>query len=209
MALPLPPELCRYVYDFIHPIKEFRKFQDALQERVQLLIQLEEATDSSRELDYLHLEDIGTNSEHLDEIGTQLEKASLQIQKKQNILLRLKEIGRLVETFYQENPKMIRPLNINEMTEHQYRLYWTTEFSPFHLKRMENNISISRGLWTEDDKIIYDDLHLILTQGTIRDLRYHCKINGIRVPSRLKSQPQNQNETIQFRKELVQLVKSF
>ena len=81
--------------------------------------------------------------------------------------------------------------------------------SDAQIKRMEKNISIRRGLWGDGDRILYDTLNLILTQGNIRDLRYQCEINGIEIPAKLQQRPTNQIETRQFRRELVKLVQSF
>ena len=210
MALPLPIELCHYVYDFIHPFREFKRFQDLLAERDALLKKIEDSPDDILCITAEHLqgEDFDRNNLHLKQMFWELGNAAKQITEKQQDLLLLETINRKVKNFYEENPKMTRPVEELQLSEHQYRTYWCP-ISEIETKRMDNNIAIRRGLWTEDDRIEYDDLRLILNQGTIRDLVFHCETNGVQVHPRLKQQPQNQNETIQFRKELAAIAMSF
>ena len=80
--------------------------------------------------------------------------------------------------------------------------------SDAQIERMEKNISIRRGLW-DGDQILYDTLNLILTQGNIRDLRYQCEINGIEIPAKLQQDPKDEDESTEFRRELVKIVQAF
>ena len=220
MSLPLPPELYRYVYDFIHPAREFQKFQELLRERDDLLAKLSSDDNldvawpwdmggQSYDADYLQHRDIETNSRDLRVLFCELENAAKKMEEKKGYLLRLESINAQVREFYRENPKMVRPTNVYDFNEHQYHTYWMVDTSDAQIKRMEKNISIRRGLWGDGDRILYDTLNLILTQGNIRDLRYQCEINGIEIPAKLQQRPTNQIETRQFRRELVKLVQSF
>ena len=220
MSLPLPPELYRYVYDFIHPAREFQKFQELLRERDDLLAKLSSDDNldvawpwdmggQSYDADYLQHRDIETNSRDLRVLFCELENAAKKMEEKKGYLLRLESINAQVREFYRENPKMVRPTNVYDFNEHQYHTYWMVDTSDAQIERMEKNISIRRGLWGDGDRILYDTLNLILTQGNIRDLRYQCEINGIEIPAKLQQRPTNQIETRQFRRELVKLVQSF
>jgi hypothetical protein len=220
MSLPLPPELCRYVYDFIHPARQFQKFVELLQERDDLFEKLSSHDNlnvawpwdmggPSYDADYLQHRDIETNTRDIRVLCCELENAAKKMEEKKGYLLRLESINAHVREFYRDNPKRLRPTNPRDFTEHQYHSYWMAETSDGQIERMEKNISIRRGLWGKGDRILYDSLNLILTQGDIRDLLYQCEINGIKIPAKLQQRPTTQIETRQFRRELVILVQSF
>lgn len=212
-SLTLPYEMWHHIYDFIHPFREYKKFRDILKERETLLKNIDASRDdillrfTAR---YLQYQTFDENVTTIAANMSQMSDALKQIKKKQQEFQHLEKINLQVKRFYEENPKMSRPTHDVHLSEHQYRTYWCP-ISKIEIKRMDNNISIRRGLWAENGEhlIEYDDLLLILNEGTIQDLVYHCEINGVEVHPRLKQQPQNQNETIQFRKELVKMAMSF
>jgi hypothetical protein len=220
MTLQLPLELCRYVYDFIHPAREFQKFKELLRERDYLLEKL--SSDDNLDVawpwdmggqhydaDYLQHRDIDTNYRDLRDLLCELDNATKKMEDKKGHLFRLESINRAIGEFYRENPKRVRPTNVYDFNEHQYHSYWMMDTSDAQSKRMEKNISIRRGLLGDDDIILYDTLNLILTQGNIRDLRYQCEINGIEIPAKLQQDPTDEAETTEFRRELVKIVQSF
>ena len=163
----------------------------------------------SYDADYLQHRDIETNTRDIRVLCCELENAAKKMEEKKGYLLRLESINAHVREFYRENPERVRPTNPRDFTEHQYHSYWMAETSDGQIERMEKNISIRRGLWGKGDRILYDSLNLILTQGDIRDLLYQCEINGIKIPAKLQQRPTTQIETRQFRRELVKLVQSF
>ena len=211
-SLTLPDEMWHHVYDFIHPFREYKKFRELLAERETLLKKIHESQDDILCITAEHLqgEDFEENTTYIEQMFQEMSLAIKKIEEKQQDLRRVDTINRKVKAFYEENPKMSRPTQVLYLSEHQYRTYWCP-ISEIETKRMDNNISIRRGLWAENQEhlIEYDDLLLILNEGTIRDLVFHCETNGLKVHPRLKQQPQNQNETIQFRKELVKMAMSF
>ena len=220
MTLPLPLELCHHVYDFINPARQFQKFKEILRERDDLLAKLSsddrldvawpwDMGGQHYDADYLQHRDIETNSRELRDLFCELENAAKKMEEKKGYLVRLESINRAVAEFYRDNPKRVRPTNVYDLNEHQYYTYWMADTSDAQFERMENNISIRRGLWGDDDIILYDTLILILTQGTIQDLRYHCKINGIEIPTKLQQDPKDEDETAEFRRELVRIVQGF
>ena len=219
MTLPLPPELYRYVYDFIHPARQFQKFKEQLRERDDLLAKLSsddrldvawpwDMGGPNYDSDYLQRRDIETNSRDLRNLFCELENAAKKMDEKKGYLHRLESINRAVGEFYRENPKRVRPTNVYDFNEHQYHTYWMVDTSDAQIERMEKNISIRRGLW-DGDQILYDTLNLILTQGDIRDLRYQCEINGIEIPAKLQQDPKDEDESTEFRRELVKIVQAF
>lgn len=219
MTLPLPPELYRYVYDFIHPARQFQKFKEQLRERDDLLAKLSsddrldvawpwDMGGPNYDSDYLQRRDIETNSRDLRNLFCELENAAKKMDEKKGYLYRLESINRAVGEFYRENPKRVRPTNVYDFNEHQYHTYWMVDTSDAQIERMEKNISIRRGLW-DGDQILYDTLNLILTQGNIRDLRYQCEINGIEIPAKLQQDPKDEDESTEFRRELVKIVQAF
>ena len=219
MALPLPTELCRLVYDFIHPARQFQKFTLLLQERDDLFEKLSSHDNlnvawpwdmggPSYDADYLQHRDIETNTRDIRVLCCELENAAKKMEEKKGYLLRLESINRAVGEFYRENPERVRPTNVQDFNEHQYHSYWMVDTSDAQIERMEKNISIRRGLWLRGG-IMYNTLILIMTQGTIQDLRYHCLINGVEIPAKLQQEPQDGDETDEFRRELVQIVQSF
>jgi len=219
MALSLPPELYRHMYDFIHPARQFQKFTLLLQERDGLLEKLSSDDNldvawpwdmggPSYDADYLQHRDIETNTRDLRALCCELDNAAKKMEQKKGYLLRLESINREVGEFYRENPERVRPTNVHDFNEHQYHSYWMVDTSDAQIERMEKNISIRRGLWLRGG-IMYNTLILIMTQGTIQDLRYHCLINGVEIPAKLQQEPQDGDETDEFRRELVKIVQSF
>lgn len=219
MALPLPTELCRLVYDFIHPARQFQKFTLLLQERDDLLDKLSSHDNlnvawpwdmggPSYDADYLQHRDIETNTRDIRVLCCELENAAKKMEEKKGYLLRLESINREVGDFYRENPARVRPTNVDDFNEHQYHSYWMVDTSDAQIERMEKNISIRRGLWWGEG-IMYNTLILIMTRGTIQDLRYHCLINGVEIPAKLQQEPQDGDETEEFRRELVKIVQGF
>jgi hypothetical protein len=219
MALPLPTELCRLVYDFIHPARQFQKFTLLLQERDDLFEKLSSHDNlnvawpwdmggPNYDADYLQHRDIETNTRDIRVLCCELENAAKKMEEKKGYLLRLESINREVGDFYRENPARVRPTNVDDFNEHQYHSYWMVDTSDAQIERMEKNISIRRGLWWREG-IMYNTLILIMTRGTIQDLRYHCLINGVEIPAKLQQEPQDGDETEEFRRELVKIVQGF
>lgn len=166
MKLPPPPELCRQVYDFIHPARVFQKFVEAIRERDYLLGEMTEPPSRLYDLYELQYADEEINTSYLQDMCEELERGS------QN-LVRLQTVTQHIQQFYRENPKFVRPVHI------------------------------------DDELILYDTLVLIMTQGDILDLRYHCEINGVEIPAKLQQQPKDEDETTEFRRELVKIVQGF
>jgi hypothetical protein len=207
------------VYDFIHPARVFQKFVEVLRERDDLLEKLSSHDNlnvawpwdmggPSYDADYLQHRDIETNTRDIRVLCCELENAAKKMEEKKGYLLRLESINREVGDFYRENPARVRPTNVDDFNEHQYHSYWMVDTSDAQIERMEKNISIRRGLWWREG-IMYNTLILIMTRGTIQDLRYHCLINGVEIPAKLQQEPQDGDETEEFRRELVKIVQGF
>ena len=123
MALSLPPELYRHMYDFIHPARQFQKFTLLLQERDALLEKLSSDDNldvawpwdmggPSYDADYLQHRDIETNTRDLRALCCELDNAAKKMEQKKGYLLRLESINREVGEFYRENPERVRPTNV-------------------------------------------------------------------------------------------------
>jgi hypothetical protein len=138
----------------------------------------------------------------------ELEIAAAKMEEKKGYLLRLESINRAVGEFYRDNPKRVRPTNVKDFNEHQCHTHWMADTSDAQIERMEKNISIRRGLW-DGDRILYDTLVLSMTHGTIPDLRHQCRINRIEIPAKLQQDPKDEDETTEFRRELVKIVQAF
>ena len=104
MTHQLPLELCRYVYDFIHPVRQFQKFVELLRERDDLLEKLSSDDNlnvawpwdmggQSYHADYLQHRDIETNSRDLRDLCCELENAAKKMEEKKGYLLRLESIS--------------------------------------------------------------------------------------------------------------------
>lgn len=201
MIWSLPPEITRIIYDFIHPIREYQKFQDLAKKRASLII----ALNHSQEL----LSTWCINDRDPAITNDYFKDSHSRLDNMKTILRHIKTINQQIHKFYQKNPKLKRPIYDTYLTEHQHRLYQKDRISDLQIPRMDSNVSIRRGKLSRDDLILYDDLMSIMKDGTCTDLIYQCKINNIPLPIHLQSVPTDDVSKEKARVELIKIYTTF
>lgn len=201
MLWTLPPEIVMIVYDFIHPIREYQKFQDLAKGRYELVDELNRCQ--------ANLSDWCINDHDLAVTSDYFRNSQDRLEEMKTILCRIESMNQQIHKFYQANPKLKRPTYGTYLTEHQHRLYQQDRIYETQIKRMENNVSIRRGKLGENDLLLYDDLMSIMKDGTCTDLIYQCNINNITLPSHLQSVPTDDVSKEAARVELIHIYTTF
>lgn len=166
--LPLPDEILKKIFQYIHPIFEYKKYVDNVN-------YYNEISENLSERLYSH--------EHVMHVGTVQERIISSTDVATISCLQLEYLGE-IEAFVKRNPRFQRPATYNNLSFIQYKKQFEVYISKKNLKRLENNLYIHRGEWfhpNEKDEInIYNDINVLHQSGTIRDLIFACIMNNVR-----------------------------
>jgi len=168
--LPLPDELLRKVIQYIHPIFEYQKFYKNLN----YYKETSEDLDNSVYNEGSATADLGNNIsrciEHTEEI------ASLSC-------LRL-EYLREINDFVKTNPIFENPSAVPKISENKYKMQFEQHINKRKMVQLEGEIVIHRGMWHNPDErgeiCVFDDINVLHSTGTIRDLIFACIMNNMR-----------------------------
>ena len=166
--LPLPDEILRKIYQYIHPIFEYKKYIDSVKD-------YKEISKNFSEMIYTHDERMlfGDIKVRIDSCTEMASLSNLQIKY-------LAEI----DNFIKKNPLFLRPVVSNNLTPIQYKRQFDIHISINNLKRLEKNLCIRRGEWfhpnKRDEINVYNDINVLHKSGTIRDLIFACMMNNVR-----------------------------
>jgi hypothetical protein len=165
--LPLPNELLRKIYQFIHPMFDYEKY----------ITNMRNSNDI--ELDLCQI---------CNDLGDLLQRGSSEI--KQNAVDMLSATACLqseylyeVNYFLNKNNKFIRPGGRSALRKYYYKHQFDPEFTEQNAERLENNRIVERGLWenpdTDKELLYFHDIVEILHNGSLRDLIYACIVNKV------------------------------
>ena len=172
--LPLPDELIRRVYSFIHPafcyaryVKNIRGYRDSMYE-LEYECQLYQNN--------LLSSSIQSRKDNIMCMGSYVELQSAYLED--------------IEAFLEKNPAFVRPGDQGSLTEYQYKLSIDYRITKYNRDRLEKNLTLRRGLWCdgnydeglveENEIMAFAPLTEILQRGSTRDLIYACIINRVR-----------------------------
>ena len=171
--IPLPDELIRRVYSFIHPafcytryVKNIRGYRDSMYE-------LE--YESQLYQNNLLSSSISDRKDNIMCMGSYVELQSAYLED--------------IEAFLEKNPAFVRPGHTESLTEYQYKISIDYRITKYNRDRLEKNITLRRGLWCdgnydeglveENEIMVFAPLTEILQHGSTRDLIYACIINRV------------------------------
>lgn len=166
--IPLPNELIRKIYGYIHPAFEYQQY----------VKDVDGYNDTKFEMcflckDHKRITYNGNTAHKLNNVEEIAAYASLQYEY-------LKAIHRFIEL----HPRFVRPSNSDDLAEYQYKRQFDTEIVMENMKRLDKNNNIRRGMWMQPDEkteiLLFHDINKILFHGTTRDIIYSCIINNVR-----------------------------
>ena len=166
--IPLPDELLHKVYGYILPIFEYAEYVRNMEDYKSTQIHMAFMCRDHHTMMYE-----GSVEMKLDNI----KEISRYARRQKKYLLAMTR-------FLEKNPRFVRPCDSNDLTEDQYFRAFDADIAVLNMKRLENNITLRRGLWeypdTEREVLLEHDIPELLFNGSVRDLIYACIINNIR-----------------------------
>ena len=166
-ALPLPDEILRKIYQFIHPMFEYEKYITNMRNSNDIELDLCQLCNDAGELLYS-----GSVELKLNAVDMLASSACLQ-----------SEYLYEIKYFLNKNNKFIRPGGRSALRKYYYKNQFDPEFTEQNIERLENNRIVERGLWenpdTDKELLYFHDIVEILQNGTLRDLIYACIINRV------------------------------
>ena len=166
--LPLPNELLRKVYQYIHPAFDYCMYRTALDRN------------RKEELIFKNMTECISNN--------MCSKARIEYNNKlsQHLLMMNTNLTILSE-FISNNPLFKRPYECKDLSEYQHKTALSNDYCENQIYRMEKNIWIRRGLWGNikskglEDVIIRHDIVYILHSGSLDEIKIACELNNISI----------------------------
>jgi len=190
-CIPLPDELLRKVYGFIHPAFEYTSYINAL-------LRHAGSEDAMAHIYY--------NRNNIADVGEKIEYNTVI----STYACLMNKYLFIIRKFLKTNPLFIRPNLSLYLTINQYRSMWQYRacISIEQAKRMEKNIhERRRGVGVADllDKwdrtiTLYHDIVYMLKEGSLETIEYNCRVNNIYIVA-----PEALNEK-EYRNHLVRLL---
>lgn len=166
-ALPLPDEILRKIYQYIHPMFEYEKYIKNMSSSNDVTLDLCQVCNDTHTLLY-------NGSAEIKQMTVDMLVATASLQS---------EYLTEVNIFLEKNPKFIRSSHSSQLTKFYYKRQFDPEITALNMKRLEKNRTIERGLWeypdTDKELLYFHDIVEILQNGTLRDLIYACIVNKV------------------------------
>jgi len=168
ISLPLPDELLRKVYSYIHPVFDYTEFVNALSHHAEE----EEA--------FTLILDRRNNIDNIDDKITYYDMITTYA------LLMNKHLS-VVSKFLRTNPRFNRPDYGLLLNQTQYRWQWDWSILPGQAARMDNNMYLRRlkhGTTTTNgyelhNIMVQHDIVFMLREGSLATIINNCNINNI------------------------------
>ena len=168
IPLPLPDELLRKVYSYIHPAFDYTEFVNALSRHAEE----EEA--------FTLILDRRNNVDNIEDKITYYDMITTYA------LLMNKHLS-VVSKFLQTNPRFTRPDYGLLLNQTQYRWQWDWSILPGQAARMDNNMYLRRlkhGTTTINgyklhNIMVHHDIVFMLREGSLATIINNCHMNNI------------------------------
>jgi hypothetical protein len=166
--LPIPDELLRKVFQYIHPIFEYAEHYKNVSNYREASEALEDSI--SDYSDVMYEGEIESKITNVTEIAS---FTCLQLEYLCDI-----------KNFVKENPKFHRPIKNRDLTQFQYKRQFDMHITERNMVRLGKNTVLWRGEWHHPDQPseinTFNDIHVLHQTGTVRDLIFACMINKVR-----------------------------
>lgn len=162
-SLPLPNEIIRIIYQFVHPIFDYQKYIHALKKHEEEQECLVNIMNTRTNINTVHERII-----YNDIISS--------------YALLMNEYLLDIQSFLNKNPAFTRPPEITDLQIRHHKTTWEYEYDKNRIEYMEKNISNNRYMWSQTPPVnimISHDIVFILKFGVIPDIEYACRINNI------------------------------